>query len=106
MEASKMKRAAAHLEQEGLQEMEMALMGTPVKQLVDLMEARVHKAEKLTPPSSGAPSPSMERCWVPTPSQQAPKRTHHSPSNTTLVTSKEDNPTLQVAPLPSGPLRP
>ena len=39
---------------------ELAMVGTHVSQLVDLMSAEVHEAGELTPPPSGAPSPSME----------------------------------------------
>ena len=91
----KLKRPTACLEWEGLQELEMALMATPVSQLVDLVAAWVHGADESSP-SSGAPSPSAERWWAPTPSEQAPKRAHHSPTATTLVAPKEDELTLMV----------
>ena len=60
MEATELKSYAACLEQEGLQELELAMVGTPVRQLVDLMLARVHKANKLAPPPSRAPFSSVE----------------------------------------------
>ena len=57
---AELKRYAACLEQEGLQELEMALMGTPVSQLVDLVAAGGHGANESASPS-GALSPSIER---------------------------------------------
>ena len=55
-----LKRYTAHPEQEGLQGLELAMVGTPASWLVDLMSAMVLKASKLAPPSSSAPSSSMD----------------------------------------------
>ena len=55
------------------------LGGYPVSQLVDLMAVRVHGANELAPPSSWAPSPSVERWHAPSPLAKTPKRAHHSP---------------------------
>ena len=60
-EVAEFKRYAAHLEQEGLWELEMTLVGTPVSLLVDLIAARVHGVYKSVPSSSRAPSSSVER---------------------------------------------
>ena len=95
-----MKRAAAHLEWEGFQELEMALVGTPVSWLVDLMAAMVQRANELAPPSSSAPFPNVERQWAPV-LWSRPWREAITQSTTMLVAPKEDEPTLQVAPLPS-----
>ena len=59
-EAAELKCYAAHLEQEGLWELELAMAGTPASWLVDLMTAGVHNASESAPLSSGAPFPSME----------------------------------------------
>ena len=50
-EAAELKCYAACLEQEGIQELEMAMWSTPVSQLVDLMTAGVHDAGESAPPS-------------------------------------------------------
>ena len=51
-----MKRTAACWKWEGLQELEMALVGTPVSQLADVLAARVHRAnESASPPSLAHP---------------------------------------------------
>ena len=97
------KRYAAYLELEGLQELGLALVGTPTSQLVDLIAARVHGANESIPPPCRASSPRVEGKQAPSPSKQAPKRAHHTPTTTTSVASKEDEATLQEAPLPSGP---
>ena len=67
--------------QEGLQELELAMLGTPASWLVDLMSAKVHKAGESAPPSSRAPSPNVES-W-------------QAPTATTLVTPKEEGATSQ-----------
>ena len=59
MELVELKRYSACLEQQGLQELEMAMVDTPVSWLVDLMLAGVHKTSESAPPS-GAPSPSLK----------------------------------------------
>ena len=64
-EVAKLKCYAAHLEWEGFQELALAMVGTPVSQLVNLVSARVHKAGESAPSSSGAPSPSVEGQWAP-----------------------------------------
>ena len=81
----------------------MALVGTSVSVLVDFMAAGVHGANELAPPSSGAPSPSVEGWQAPTPLEQNLKRAHHSPTTKVLVAPKDDELTLQVVPLPSDP---
>ena len=63
-EAEDLKRYAACLELEGIQELEFALSGTPMSQLVDLVTAGVHRADESAPPPSRAPSPSMEDGWL------------------------------------------
>ena len=53
-EAAELQCYVAYLEWGGLQELKVAMVGTPVSQLVDLMSARVHKAGELAPASYGA----------------------------------------------------
>ena len=50
-EAAQLKHYAVHLEQEGLQELELAMGGTPASQLVDMVSAGVNEAGGLAPPS-------------------------------------------------------
>ena len=76
-ELAKLKCYVAHLEREGLQELKLAMVGTPASQSVDLISARVHKAGKLAPPSSGAPSPSVESWQAPSPLGPAPESLMH-----------------------------
>ena len=59
-EVAELKCYVVHLEQEGFQELELAMAGIPACQLVDLMTAGVHKAKELAPLSSGTSSPSVE----------------------------------------------
>ena len=101
-EAVELKRYAAHQEQKGLQELELAMVGTPRSWLVDLMSAGVHKAGE-PDPLSGAPSPSVEGWWAPSLLEQAPKRACYAPTTITSVAPKEEKVTLQEVPLPSGP---
>ena len=84
-------------------ELEFAMMGTPASQLVDLMSTGVHKASESAPPSSGATSPSVEGQWAPFPLSSAPKRAHHAPTTTMLVSPKEEEVTMHEGPLPMGP---
>ena len=51
-EAAKLKCYAACLKQEGLQELDLAMVSTPVSWLVDLMSAGVCEAGRSAPPSS------------------------------------------------------
>ena len=46
---------AACLEHEGLQELEVAFVGTPESQIVDLMAARIQGPNVMTPLPSGVP---------------------------------------------------
>ena len=77
--------------------------GTPLSQLVNLLSARVHEASESAPPSSGAPSPSVEGQWAPSHLGPAPKRACCIPTTTTSVASKEDDVTMQEVPLPTDP---
>ena len=79
------------------------MVGTPESQLVDLMSARVHKAVRLAPSSSRAPSPSVEGQQAPSPLGRALKRAHHAPT-TKSVALKEEKVTSQEVPLPLRPL--
>ena len=58
-EVAKLKSYAASLEWEGIQKLELAMVGTPASQVVDLMSTSIHEAGKIAPPSSWAPSPSV-----------------------------------------------
>ena len=46
-----MKQYVVCLEKDGFQELDMAMVGTPVNQLVDLVSAEVHEVSQLAPPS-------------------------------------------------------
>ena len=46
-----------------LWELELAMVGTPVSQLVDLMSTKVHEVVE-SPPSSSTPFPSVEDQWA------------------------------------------
>ena len=59
-EAAKMKHYTAHLECEGLQELDLAIVGTPATWIVDLISAGVHEAGRSAPPSPSALSPTVE----------------------------------------------
>ena len=102
-EVAELKRYVAHLEWERLQELELAKVGTPASQLADLVSAGVKKAGELAPPSSRAPSNSVEGKWAPSPLGQDQKKAHHTPTITTLVALKEKKATSQEMHLPSGP---
>ena len=52
-EAAEVKRYTTCLEWEGLQEVELALAGTPASWLVDLVAAGIHRVDKSAPPPSG-----------------------------------------------------
>ena len=87
---AELKCYAVCLEWKGIQELELAMVGTPASWLVDIMSAGVHKAGELAPPSPQAPSPSVEGWKCPFPLGSAPKRAHHPPTPTTSVASKEE----------------
>ena len=70
---------------------------------MDLVAARVNGADESASPSSGAPSPSMERQQPPSPLEQTPKRVCCTPTATTSVAPKEDDLILKVVSLQSGP---
>ena len=77
--------------------------GYPPSQVVDFMSAGVHKAGESALPSSGAPSPSVDGWWAPSPFGQAPKRAHNAHTTTASVAPKEEEVTLQEVPLPLSP---
>ena len=54
-----MNRYAAYLEQEGFQELELAMVGTLVSWLVDLVSAGVHVPGRSVSPSPSASSPTV-----------------------------------------------
>ena len=89
-EVAVLKRYAACLEWEGLQELELAMVGTPASQLVDLLCAGVNEASESAPPSSRDPSPSMEGWWGPSPLRQALKRANYAPTTAMSVVLKEE----------------
>ena len=55
-EVADLRKAVAHQKWKGLQELEMAMVGTPASQLVDLVAVRVNGANDLASSPSGAPS--------------------------------------------------
>ena len=59
-EEAEMKQYAAHLEQEGLQELELTIVGTPASKLVDLVSAGVKGAGGPGPPSPSASSSTVK----------------------------------------------
>ena len=63
----------------------------PCKPVSGLMSAGDHEAGELAPPSSGAPFPSVESQWAP------------SPTTKTSVALKEKEVTMQEVPLLTGP---
>ena len=105
-EAAKMKRYAARLEREGLQDLELAMISTPVSQPVDLVSAGVHKAGRLAPPSPSASLPTVEVQQVPSPLGPIPKRSHHAPTASTSGALRKEDVPLQEVPLPMGPSEP
>ena len=76
-EVAELKRCAAHLQQERLQELEMDLVSTPASWLMDFDAAGVHRASKSTHPPSVTLSPSFRGLWYPSTVRQSPKRAHH-----------------------------
>ena len=101
-EAAELKCYASHLEQEGLQELKLAMVGNPASWLVDLMTARVHKTSKSAPLSSGASFPHLEGQQAPSPSGPALKKAPHTPITTILLAPKREA-TMQEVPLPLAP---
>ena len=59
-EVAELKYYAAHLEQEGVQELDLAMVITPVSWLVDLVSGEIHEAGRLANPSSSVPFPTVE----------------------------------------------
>ena len=99
-EVAKLKCYAGHLEQKH-KELELAMMGTPVSWVVDLVSAVVHRAIGLAPSSPGAPSPSVEGQWTPSPLGPSPKRAHCALTTTISAVTMEEV-MLQEVPLPTG----
>ena len=52
------------------------------------------------------PATSIERQWAPSPLGKPQRETTALPTTMILAALKQDEQTLQVVPLPSGPLRP
>ena len=99
----KMKQYASHLEQEGLQELKLAMIGTPGSQLTDLVSARVHEAGR-SAPSLSASSSAVEGWWAPSPLGPIPKRAHHAP--TTSTPRALGTLPYRKCPFPQAPLKP
>ena len=93
-EAAEMKCYAAHLEQEGFQELELAMIDT-------WCQPGSRRAGRLAPPSPSAPSPPVEGQWAPSPLGPVPKTGCHVPNATTSGALREEV-TLQEVSLPMG----
>ena len=102
-EEAEMKQYTACLEQEGLQELELAKVCTPASWLMDLVSAGIHKVSGLAPPSPSATSSPVEGQWSPSPSDPTPKKVHHSPTTSVSGAPREEEAPLQEMPLPLGP---
>ena len=99
---------AACLEQEGLQEVEMVLVGTSAYQLVDLITKGVHRTGDTTlslPLGLWHPLQGSDRL-LPSGVDLFLERTCHSPTTMMPLSPKEEEPALQVSPMQMGPLRP
>ena len=77
----------------------MALLATSASQLVDLVATGIHRADKPTPPPSGTLFPSLGGNRLPS-LQGNPQREPIKLPPHDVSILKEDEPTLQVAPIP------
>ena len=100
--AAEFKCYASCLDWEGLQELELAILGTPASKIVELLSVRVHRACESAPPSAGAPSTSVEGWQAPSHLGQAPKKACYTSTTTTLVAPKEEVTMLGMH-LPTSP---
>ena len=80
---------AAHLEQEELQELDMALVGIPAQQLVDLTSLGVHGAGKATLSPSRTPAPTSWKQQAPSGVDLSHQRVYHSPTTMMPASPKE-----------------
>ena len=82
------------------------MVGTPVRQLVDLELASVYEASWSAPPSPNASSPTVEGQQAPSPLGSVPKRAHHAPTSSTSGVPREEEAPSRRCPFPWAPLKP
>ena len=84
-----MSRPKPSLGQGGLQEIKMALIGTPTHQLVDLITEGVHWAGEATPSPSVTLTPAPSKHLAPASVVLSSERAYHFTTNMAPVSQKE-----------------
>ena len=93
---------AAHLEWKGVQELEMALVGTPAHQLVNPIVKGVCRATEVTPSPSSIPVPMSKKQWASLVWNYLQKTFHPSPTTTMPASLKEKELAPQALSMPIG----